>query len=51
MLILAVHTNYGDATSNCGVSRHETGTSLLSIGILVKITKILKKGAGYFLEE
>jgi len=33
------------------ISRYETGASLPSIKTLVKITKILKKGAGYFLEE
>jgi len=33
------------------ISRYETGASLPSIKTLVKITNILKKGAGYFLEE
>jgi len=33
------------------ISRYETGASLPSIKTLVKIAKILKKGAGYFLEE
>lgn len=32
-------------------SRYETGASLPSIKTLVKIAKILKKPAGYFLEE
>ena len=30
---------------------YETGTSLPSIKTLVKIAKVLKKPAGYFLEE
>ena len=33
------------------ISRYETGASLPSIKTLVKIAKILKKRAGYFLEE
>ncbi len=33
------------------ISRYETGASLPSIETLVKIAKILKKPAGYFLEE
>ena len=33
------------------ISRYEAGASLLSIKTLVKIAKILKKPAGYFLEE
>ena len=33
------------------ISRYETGASLPSIKTLVKIAKILKKPAGYFLEE
>lgn len=33
------------------ISRYETGTSLPSIGTLVKIAKVLKKPAGYFLDE
>ena len=33
------------------ISRYETGVSLPSITTLVKIAKVLKKPAGYFLEE
>jgi len=33
------------------ISRYETGASLPSIKTLVKIAKILKKPAGYFLDE
>ncbi len=33
------------------ISRYETGASLPSIRTLVKIAKILKKSAGYFLDE
>jgi len=33
------------------ISRYETGTSLPSIRTLVKIAKVLKKPAGYFLDE
>jgi DNA-binding XRE family transcriptional regulator len=33
------------------ISRYETGASLPSITTLIKIAKVLKKPAGYFLEE
>ena len=33
------------------ISRYETGTSLPSIATLVKIAKVLKKPAGYFLDD
>ena len=33
------------------ISRYETGVSVPSIQTLVKIAKVLKKPAGYFLEE
>ena len=33
------------------ISRYETGVSVPSIETLVKISKALKKPAGYFLEE
>ncbi len=33
------------------ISRYETGASLPSIQTLVKIAKVLKKPAGYFLDE
>ena len=33
------------------ISRYETGASMPTIETLVKIAKILKKPAGYFLEE
>jgi transcriptional regulator with XRE-family HTH domain len=33
------------------ISRYETGLSMPSIETLVKISKVLKKSAGYFLEE
>jgi len=33
------------------ISRYETGASLPSIRTLVKIAKVLKKSAGYFLDE
>jgi len=33
------------------ISLYETGASLLSIRTLVKIAKVLKKPAGYFLED
>ena len=33
------------------ISRYETGASLPSIETLMKIAKILKKPAGFFLEE
>ena len=33
------------------ISRYETGASLPSIKTLVKIAKVLRKSAGYFLEE
>jgi len=38
-------------TKQKSISRYETGASLPSIKTLVKIAKILKKPAGYFLEE
>jgi len=33
------------------ISRYETGVSLPSIQTLIKIAKVLKKPAGYFLDE
>ena len=33
------------------ISRYETGASMPSIETLLKIAKVLKKPAGYFLEE
>lgn len=33
------------------ISRYENGLSMPSIETLVKIAKVLKKGAGYFLED
>ena len=33
------------------ISRYETGASLPSIETLLKIAKVLKKPAGYFLDE
>ncbi len=33
------------------ISRYETGISLPSLETLVKIAKVLKKPAGYFLDE
>ena len=33
------------------ISRYETGASLPSVTTLVKISKTLKKPAGYFLDE
>ncbi len=33
------------------ISRYETGVSMPSIATLVKIAKVLKRPAGYFLEE
>jgi transcriptional regulator with XRE-family HTH domain len=33
------------------ISRYETGLSMPSIETLVKISKVLKKSAGHFLEE
>jgi len=33
------------------ISRYETGVSLPSIETLVKLAKVLKKPAGYFLDE
>ncbi|MCK5492503.1 MAG: helix-turn-helix transcriptional regulator [Candidatus Omnitrophica bacterium] len=33
------------------ISRYETGATVPSIETLVKISKVLKKPAGYFLEE
>ena len=33
------------------ISRYETGASFPSIKTLVKIAKVLKKPAGYFLDE
>ena len=33
------------------ISRYETGATIPSIETLVKISKVLKKPAGYFLEE
>ena len=33
------------------ISRYENGISMPSIDTLVKIAKVLKKPAGYFLEE
>jgi len=38
-------------TQQKSISRYETGASLPSIKTLVKIAKVLKKGAGYFLDE
>jgi len=33
------------------ISRYETGASMPSIATLVKIAKVLKKQAGYFLDD
>ncbi len=33
------------------ISRYETGASMPSIATLVKIAKVLKRPAGYFLDE
>ncbi|MBU4245917.1 MAG: helix-turn-helix domain-containing protein [Nanoarchaeota archaeon] len=33
------------------ISRYETGATMPSIETLIKIAKVLKKPAGYFLEE
>ena len=33
------------------ISRYETGLSMPSIATLVKVAKVLKKPAGYFLDE
>ena len=33
------------------ISRYETGVSMPSIATLVKIAKVLKKQAGYFLDK
>jgi len=33
------------------ISRYETGASMPSIATLVKIAKVLKRQAGYFLDE
>ena len=33
------------------ISRYENGISMPSLETLVKITKVLKKSAGYFLDE
>jgi len=44
---LAQKTN----TKQKSISRYETGASFLSIKTLVRIAKILKKPAGYFLDE
>ena len=33
------------------ISRYETGLSMPSIATLVKVTKVLKKPASYFLDE
>ena len=33
------------------ISRYETGASLPSIATLMKIARVLKKQAGYFLDE
>jgi len=44
---LAEKTN----TKQKSVSRYETGASLPSIKTLVKIARVLKKPAGYFLQE
>jgi len=38
-------------TKQKSISRYETGASLPSIKTLVKIAKVLKKTAGYFLDE
>jgi len=38
-------------TQQKSISRYETGASLPSIKTLVKIAKVLKKPAGYFLDE
>jgi len=38
-------------TKQKSISRYETGASLPSIKTLVKIAKVLKKLAGYFLKE
>ena len=44
---LAQKTN----TKQKSISRYETGASFPSIKTLVKIAKVLKKPAGYFLDE
>ena len=33
------------------ISRYETGLSMPSIATLIKVAKVLKKSASYFLEE
>jgi len=38
-------------TQQKSISRYETGASLPSIETLVKIAKVLKKPAGYFLDD
>jgi len=38
-------------TQQKSISRYETGASVLSIETLLKITKVLKKPANYFLDE
>ncbi len=38
-------------TQQKSISRYETGASLPSIETLVKIARVLKKPAGYFLDE
>jgi len=38
-------------TKQKSISRYETGASLPSIRTLVKIAKVLKKGADYSLDE
>jgi len=38
-------------TQQKSISRYETGASFPSIETLVKIAKVLKKLAGYFLDE
>ena len=38
-------------TKQKSISRYETGASLPSIRTLVKIAKVLKKPASYFLDE
>ena len=38
-------------TQQKSISRYETGVSLPSIETLVKIAKVLKKPASYFLDE
>ena len=48
--VIPIRTLVSITTQQKSISRYETGASLPSMKTLVKIAKVLKKPAGYFLD-